>query len=500
MMRSSRLGLSDIVCAAVTLLAGCDLAPVYTPPTMLLPDGYQGTSPFVKARPEDQLAHGPWWQMFGDPQLDRLEMQLDASNPDLQAAEETYTQARDIVAEARSGLFPQLNGQAFVSENKESAHTLFHSSSGSEQQQSNGYGAAATWEPDFWDQIRNSAKQAKANAQGVAAEVASARLSLEIELANDYMAIHGLDTEHAVYQQTIGLYQEAVDITQMRLAGKISSGLDVARAQNQLSSAQAADTDVQVQRAILVHAVAVLAGENPSNFTLSPLTDAPLTLPAIPVGLPSALLQRRPDIAQAERAMAAAAAAIGVARAAFYPNIRLSATAGFEDTGFGLASLPNALWSVGASAMLPLFEGGLRRAELQQSGSLLTQAEDRYRATVLAAFQQVEDQLVLTDRLTTEAAQQEAALKAAVKVQDISLSLYTGGVDNYLNVTIAQIAALTAGIATVQLQTRRLQAAVTLIGALGGGWTSTDLPNEDQTVPFSPLDLHAGHRDVPKSN
>jgi multidrug efflux system outer membrane protein len=493
MMAPARSFLRIASSAALVLLAGCDLAPVYTPPQTLLPEQYQGSSPFILARPQDQLSHGPWWQMFGDPQLNQLETQLDANNPDLQAAEQSYTQARDGVAEARSGLFPQLTTQAFVSGNKESAHTLFHSGSGPEQQASNGYGAAAVWEPDFWDQIHNSVKQAKANAQGVAAEVASARLSLEIELATDYMAIHGLDAEHAVYTQAIALYQKAVEIVQMRLAGKISSGLDVARAQNQLAAAQAADTDVEAQRAVLMHAVAVLAGVNPSTFTLPALTDSSVAVPTIPVGIPSELLQRRPDIAQAERAMAAANAAIGVARAAFYPNIRLSASGGFEDTGFALATLSNSLWAVGASAVLPLFEGGLRRAELQQSRSVFTQTTDRYRSVVLDAFREVEDQLLLTDKLATEATQQQRALQAAVKVQNIALTLYTGGLDNYLNVTVAQIAALTAQIADVQVETRRLQTAVALVGALGGGWASSDLPNDDQTVPFSPLHLHADH-------
>jgi len=496
MMFSVRPPRRTICCAVLALLAGCDLAPVYKAPHMLLPDEYQGTGPFEKARPEDQLAHGPWWEMFGDAQLNRLETQLDASNPDLQAAQETYTQARDIVGEARSGLFPQLNARAFVSENKESAHTLFHSGTGPVQQQSNGYGAAATWEPDFWDQIRNNTKQAQANAQGVAAQVASARLSLEIELAGDYMAIYGLDTEHAVYQKAIGLYRNAVDITQMRFNGKIASGLDVARAQTQLSSAQAADTDVEGQRAVLVHAVAALVGENPASFTLPPLTDARIAFPVIPVGVPSTLLQRRPDIAQAERAMAAANAAIGVSRAAYYPNIRLSAAGGFEDTGWALASLPNLLWAVGASAALTLFDGGERRAELERSNSQFAQAGDNYRATVLEAFRQVEDELVLTESLATEASQQEAALQAAVKTQDLSMSLYRDGLDNYLNVTVAQIAALTAETAEVQVQTRRLQAAVALTGALGGGWNATDLPTEDQTVPFNPLDLHTAPADV----
>lgn len=487
MIRFARMAGSVAMVAAVAALAGCDLAPVYHQPEMLLPAQYSGTGPFVKARPEDQLDHGPWWRIYGDAQLDGLETRLDAANPNLAAAEQTWQQARDAVAEARSGLFPQLGANAFVSENRESTHTLFHSSGGPLQEQSNGYGGTASWQIDFWDETRNLTREASRNAQATAAAVAAARLSLEMELASDYMAIYGLDTEHSVYTQTIRFYRTAVSITEMRLAGKIAAGLDVARARNQLASAEAADTEVLAQRAVLEHAIAVLVGANPIGFRLAPLQDLKLTVPTLPVSVPSVLLQRRPDIAQAEREMAASNAAIGVARAAFYPNIRLSATAGFEDTGFALASLPNSLWAVGASAMMPLFEGGLRRAELQASWSRFSEASSLYRATVLRAFREVEDDLVLTGRLATEAQQQEAALQAASKVQQMSLSLYTEGVDNYLNVTVAQIAALDAQIAEVQVQTRRLQTSVALIGALGGGWRASDLPTPGQTVPFGPL-------------
>jgi outer membrane protein, multidrug efflux system len=217
----------------------------------------------------------------------------------------------------------------------------------------------------------------------------------------------------------------------------------------------------------------------------------------IPVGVPSALLQRRPDIAQSERQMAAENAAIGVARAAFYPNIQLSANAGFQDDAFGgLASLPNSLWSVGASAVLPLFEGGLRRAEEQQSRSAFAQAADNYRSTVLQAFREVEDQLVLTTNLTSEYAQQQDALKAALKVQDLTLRLYTSGLDNYLSVTVAQIAALSAELANVQVESRELQATVGLIGAVGGGWSTKELPTPQQTIPFNPLALRHAPGDV----
>jgi multidrug efflux system outer membrane protein len=480
------------------LLAGCSLAPPYAKPHMLLPATYKGTGPFALAHPEDQLVQSDWWKMFGDDQLDHLEASLNAANPDLQAAEETYTQARDIVGEARSQLFPQLSAQTYATQNRQSENRLFRvNGSGLNKEASVGYGAALSWEPDFWGQIRNQTNYAKFNAQATAAMVASARLSLEMELANDYMALRALDSEHTVYTKTLGYYGDALKITKLRYAGKIAAGLDVERAQNQFSTAQAADTDVEAQRAVLEHAIAVLAGENPSTFNLPPQELALEVIPVVPTGVPSALLQRRPDIAQSERRMAAENAEIGVARAAFYPNIQLSVNGGFQNSAFGgLTSLSNSMWSIGASAMLPLFEGGLRRAEEQQSRSAFAQAGDNYRSTVLQAFREVEDQLVLTNDLASEYDQQKDALTAALKVQDLSLSLYTNGLDNYLNVTVAQMAALSAELATVQVQSRHLQAAVGLIGAVGGGWSAPDLPTPKQTIPFNPLALHHAPGDV----
>jgi multidrug efflux system outer membrane protein len=483
-------------------LAGCDLAPPYKAPDMVLPDSYKGTGPFGLANPEAQLAQGDWWKMFGDEKLNGLEASLNAANPDLQAAEETYTQARDIVGEARSQLYPQLSVQTSATQNRQSENRLFRAgATGPNEEASIGYGPALSWEPDFWDEIRNRTNYAKFNAQATAAMVASARLSLEIELANDYMALRALDSEHAVYAKTLGYYGDALKITQLRYSGKIAAGIDVERAQDQLSTAQAADTDIEAQRAVLEHAIAVLAGDNPSTFSLPPEDLAHLAIPVIPAGVPSALLQRRPDIAQSERRMAEENAAIGIARAAFYPNIKLSANAGFESDGFGgLAALSNSFWSIGASAMLPLFEGGLRRAEEEQSQSEFAQAGDNYRSTVLQAFREVEDQLVLTNKLASEYSQQQDALTSALKVQDLALSLYTNGLDNYLNVTVAQVAALSSELATVQVRSRQLQAAVGLIGAVGGGWSTADQPTPKQTIPFNPLSTHHSPGDVSEPN
>jgi NodT family efflux transporter outer membrane factor (OMF) lipoprotein len=301
---------------------------------------------------------------------------------------------------------------------------------------------------------------------------------------------------HAVYTQSIASYKTAVTITSMRENDRIASGLDLARAQNQLASTQALDTATLASRALMQHAIAVLVGETPSDFALPFEADAKLADPVIPVGVPSGLLQRRPDIAAAERTMAAASAAIGVSRAAFYPDFTLSVTAGFEDNGFDLASLGNSFWALGTSAVLPLFEGGLRKAELQRSWSQFDQMTDNYKSTVLAAFQQVEDGLSWTTMLATEAQQQETAVRAAVKAQNLTFSLYTGGLEDYLNVTVSQVYALTAQIAEVQVETQRLQAAVSLIRALGGGWSTNELPTPNQTLPFNPLSTHASPGDV----
>src|SRR6202167_400744 len=480
---------APIASLAVAVLAGCDLAPVYDPPHYVLPASYQGSEPFEVAQPQEALLpRGDWWTLLGDEQLNQLEEQLEHSNPTLQAAAETYTQARDLAAEAESQLYPQLGAQALVSVNRQSAHHLFSSGLGPNEEASNLIGGAASWEPDFWHAIRNGAHAQKRLAQASAAELAAVRLSLEAELANDYIALRGLDAELKVLRQSIIAYQKAVEVARLRSEGRIASGLDLARALSQLDSAQAQETESQLQRDLMQHALAVLVGVMPSSFSIPAEKQFNLTPLQIPAGVPSELLQRRPDIASAERRMAAANASIGVSRAAFYPNITLSGIGGFEDNAFSLLSLPNSLWSVGAGAMLPLFEGGLRRAELQRSWSRYAQTRDGYRSTVLASFQEVEDGLSLTQRLATEVGQQREASDQAAQALSISTMLYEDGLDNYLSVAVAQVTALAAQTAEVQLQSRQMQASVSLIRALGGGWTVQALPAEKQTLPFGPLD------------
>jgi multidrug efflux system outer membrane protein len=478
--------------AVAGILAGCNLAPTYDPPHTLLPDSYQGSDAFRVAQPEEALSpRGDWWTLFGDEQLNRLEEQLIRENPNLQAATEVYTQARDLAAAAQSHLYPWIGSQALVSDNRESAHHLFSTTNVPQQEASNAIGGVASWEPDFWGAIRNRAHAQKRLAQASAADLTTARLSLEAELATDYIAVRGFDVELEVLRQSIIAYQKAVEVARLRSQGKIASGLDLARALSQLDSAQAQETETKLQRDLMQHAVAVLVNAMPSSFSIAPVKEFTLTPPEVPAGVPSELLQRRPDVASAERQMAAANVEIGVSRAAFYPNITLGAGAGFEDNAFNLLSLPNSMWSVGAGAMLPLFEGGLRRAELQRSWSQYAQTRDGYRSTVLASFQEVEDGLSLTQRLATEVVQQREASDQALQAQTISTMLYEDGLDNYLSVAVAQVQALAAQTDEVQILTRQMQASVSLIRALGGGWTVQALPNEKQTLPFGPFDYRA---------
>ena len=473
-----------------TLLVGCDLAPRYQQPRFILPDTYQGSGPFHVAHPDAELSlRGDWWTLFQDPGLTKLENQLADANPTLRAAAEQYTQARDLAAAAESQLYPQVAALGQLSDNRQSEHRLFRSSTtGTNVEASNEVLASASWEPDFWDQIRNQAHEQKRLAQASAADLISARLSLQAQLATDYFAIRGLDVELEVLREAIDAYQKAVEVARLRYDGGIASGLDLARALSQLESAQAQLNDTVLQRDLLQHAIAVLVGAVPSSFTLPAVVDYRPHLPPLPAGVPSELLQRRPDIASVERHMAAANAQIGVSRAAFYPHITFFGNAGYQDNGFNLFNLPNSLWSVGAQAMLPLFEGGLRRAELQGSWAHYAQTRDNYRATVLAAFQEVEDGLSLTQQLQGEVAHQHEASEQAAQALSISTTLYNAGLDNFLSVAVAQVQALAARTSDVQARVREMQAAVTLIRALGGGWSVHELPDEHQTLPFGPLD------------
>jgi outer membrane protein, multidrug efflux system len=479
---------SWVAASSIALLAGCDLAPAYHPSQFVLPASYQGAGPWQEAHPQDQIPRGPWWQDYGNPTLDELETRI-PQNPDLLAQREYFMQARDLAAEAESGLYPHLGTDYQMSANRQSPHRLFHSpnSTAPLYEPSVQLDAVASWEADIWHQIANEAHAQKRLAQAQAADLASVYLSLQAELANAYITVRGLDQTAALYRNTIASYQKALDITRMRLSDKIGSQLDVARAEAQVSLVTAQLDDITSQRALAQHAIADLIGVPASSFVLPPQDATPLELPLIPTGMPSALLERRPDIAAAERTMAAANVEIGVARAAFYPNVSLSAGFGTQDSGFNIFSLPNRMWSVGAAISQPVFEGGLLRAQLQFAKSSYAQTRDQYRSTVLTAFQQVEDQLSLNDWLAKEVAEDQRQTDATSQAQTLAMQLYTSGASSYLEVVVAQVAAFQAAAGQIGTTIRLQQASINLVRALGGGWSAGQLPSEKQILPFDPL-------------
>jgi multidrug efflux system outer membrane protein len=465
-------------------LSACDLAPAYQPDRFIVPATWHGTSPFVDARPSDGELRQDWWKLYRDPILDELEEQAMEANPDLQAAAERFVQARDMMVEVHSQLIPHLGLGFGGSDDKESVHRLFRGPLNPIYDTSAYYGGIASWEPDFWSAIRNATRVELYRGEQRAADYALARLSLQAEIATDYFTLRGYDAQDSIYTQSIDYYKKSLAISEARLIGKIAPALDVARAKYLLYSTEAKKRDIQGNRQVAEHAIAILVNVAPSGFHIAPVNTLRMADFRIPAKVPSTLLERRPDIASMERKMAQANRTIGIAWAAFYPNVVFRADGGFEDNGFSLAKLANSFWSYGSSVSLPIFEGGLRRAQLQQSWSAFRETEDEYRSTVLNAFREVENGLSLTNRLTSETKQQDAAVSAAIKTQTLTMNLYKGGVTTSLDLIYTQISALTARITLVQVQIRSLQSSVALIRSLGGGWNRTQLATDDQIRPF----------------
>ncbi|GBQ09782.1 efflux transporter outer membrane subunit [Swaminathania salitolerans] len=477
-------------------LSACDLAPAYKPPTFIVPSSWHGQAPFAQAMPADTVLPRDWWKLFNDPLLDRMEATLTASNPDLQAAAERFIQARALVVQARSELLPHLALGAGAFDNKQSADRLFRYK-GNITETDEEYHGLASWEPDFWSAIRNHVRAQKQFAQQKAADFAMSRLSLQAELASAYVQLRGYDAQIAIYDQSIGYYQKALQITQNQLEHQAAPRLDVARAQAQLYSTQAARLDVQAAREVTEHAIAILTNASPSSFHIEPTQVMGFRQPHIPTGIPSELLQRRPDVASAEREMAQANREIGIARAAFYPHVSLQAGGGFAQNGFDLANLANSLWSYGASFELPIFEGGLRRAELQHAWSAYRETRDAYRSKVLDSFREVEDGLSRTSRLDQENRTLQKAVEATLSTQNMTMTLYQGGVGTYLEAIFAQVQTLQVRIHQIEVATRLYQADVGLVRALGGGWNVKLLPTMDQTLSITPLQYDNLHHPQP---
>jgi NodT family efflux transporter outer membrane factor (OMF) lipoprotein len=455
--------------APALALTGCDRAPKYHSPVITVPASYAESASWTEARPADTVPRGAWWRIYGDPTLDALEPRVDSANPDLQAQAAIHDQARALLAEAQSGIFPQLQLGGQINTDRQSDRRPLRGADEPNQYLDNAIDTQATYEVDIWRRVANAVKAGRAAAAASAANLETLRLSLHAELASNYFTLRGLDAEANLYADTVTAYRHALTLTQNRFAGKIASAMDVSRAAAQLDDAQAQATDIAARRALVAHAIAILVGVAPASLPISPaMFDVPV--PPTDAGVPATLLQRRPDIAAAEREVAAANAEIGVVRAAFYPNISLNLALGIQDTGFNLFSARNSFWSVGPGLTLPLFEGGLRRAEEQAAFAVYRRVVANYRATVLNAFRDVEDQLALLHWLGEEGAHEEQAVAAARQTVTMSMALYKDGATNFLDVVTAQTAELQAERAALDIRTRRLEASVALIRALGGGW------------------------------
>jgi NodT family efflux transporter outer membrane factor (OMF) lipoprotein len=485
-LRLGALTTALVCCATVLLLAGCTVGPNYhRPDSATAPAWKENAVPppnppngtWKQAEPGDGTLRGQWWDLYGDPQLSALEAKVAVSNQTLRASMEQFLSAREQVRIARSQFFPTFSAGPSIGRTRES-YNQPNTNRNLTNYQYNTYGIAgqAQWEPDLWGQVRRTVEQARANAQASAALLANVELSLRAELAADYFQLRGLDSQKELLDNTVKSYEDYLQLTQIRFKGGVATESDVALAQTQLETTRAQDIDVGVARAQYEHAIATLIGTPASSFSLPPM---PLgqQIPPIPIGVPSQLLERRPDIAGAERQVDAANAQIGIAIAAYYPNVSLTGSGGFASGNPGtLIQGPSEMWSLGASAVELLFDAGRRHAITNQARDAYEQQVANYRQTVLAAFQDVEDNLAAIRILDQESAQQGAAVAAAERSLNISTNRYKGGVTTYLEVLTAQTTQLSNQRTQADIATRQYVASVQLIRALGGGWDTTQLP------------------------
>ncbi|WP_242097537.1 efflux transporter outer membrane subunit [Sphingomonas sp. CROZ-RG-20F-R02-07] len=460
----ARAGLGLAISA---LLAGCSLAPAYDVPPSQAAPAYKEGGPWQSAA-ATIVPPGRWWEAFGDPVLSGLEDRIERDNPSLAAAVARYDEARGALGVARAARVPSVDLAVAAERARVSAERPL-GATGAQTYNDIRVGPSLSYELDLFGRVRNSVRASTADAQASAADVAGVRLGLQASLADDYFQMRGLDARIVLLRQTVAAFQRASDLTDTRHAGGIASGIDVSRSASLLQSARAELSAVSGDRAAFEHAIAVLIGQSPSSFAI-PVVDGQAPPPAIPVGIPSTLLERRPDIAAAERRIAAANARIGVARAALYPALTLGVGGGFETAGSAVIGASTGFWALGPlTAALSIFDGGARRSRVRISRGQYDEAAANYRSTVLTAFREVEDDLARTRAATEQEGEQQAATRAAERTRDLALIRYRDGASDYLDVVTAQTAALDAERALLQIRTNRLRLAVDTARAIGGG-------------------------------
>jgi len=445
------------------LLSACAVGPDYVKPDIETPGAFKEALGWKQAQPQDEFKRNDWWKAFDDNDLNDLEAQVNISNQNIKVAEAQYAQAQALVKEAQAAFFPvgtMTAGETRSKSKTGSVGNLYSASLG------------ASWEPDFWGKIRREVEASEASAEASAADLESAKLSAQATLAIDYLQLRVVDAQKRTLDNAVADYEKSLKLTQNQYDVGVAARSDVVQAQTILETTQAQAIDVGVARAQLEHAIALLIGKSPADFSLAPVDSVP-SVPEIPVSVPSAILERRPDIAAAERLAAAANAQIGVAEAAFFPDITLSASGGFENNSFAhLFTIPNRIWSIGPQIAETIFDAGLRSAQTDAAIAAYDQAVATYRQTVLGGFQEVEDNLAALRIYEQEAKAQHEAVLSSEKEVDITLNQYKAGTVSYLNVIVAQTTALSNERSELTIEGQRLTAAATLIKALGGGWNA----------------------------
>jgi NodT family efflux transporter outer membrane factor (OMF) lipoprotein len=474
-------------------LPGCTVGPKYHPPSTpappaykeLTPENFKETDGWKEAQPQDNVIHDKWWEVFNDPALNALEDQVNVSNQNIAAAFASFLQARSLAKQARTQYYPTVTTNPSITSNRQSP-TLTPVPPANTTYVEYALPFDASWQPDLWARLRNNVRSNVAAAQASAADLENTRVTVHAEVAVDYFELRGQDELKQLLDSTVVAYQQSLQLTQALFETGIDSDESVAQAETQLETTEAQATNLGIARAQYEHAIALLVGQPAPRFSI-PVGPFKSTPPAIPFGVPSELLERRPDVAANERLMAQANAQIGIAKAAYFPLVTLSAAAGFESSSFlKWFTWPSRFWSAGPALAETIFDAGLRRATVQQFQASYDQTLANYRETVLTAFQQVEDNLAALRILSLELRQQDAAVKSAERNLDLAVHRYKLGIDPYLNVITAQTTLLGDQQTAVNLRMQQLTDSVQLIEALGGGWTASQLPSQKQLMAGSP--------------